>query len=213
MRSLAVSLLPVVLLVAACGPSRLARGRSHSGASEPVHEPIGLRSDDASRAPAPPPAPTEPAAAPPAPGSSEADILLAEHNRVRARHCAPPLGWSPSLARVAQRWAEHLRDKGCVLEHSQGTGYGENLAAGTSSIMSPSKVVDMWASEVGVYDFSRPGFSMQAGHFTQVVWKGTSFVGCGKASCPSMDIWVCNYDPPGNVTGDFPANVQPTGCR
>src|SRR5690606_13198353 len=34
--------------------------------------------------------------------------ILAAHNRFRARHCAPPLAWSPALARQAQQWADTL---------------------------------------------------------------------------------------------------------
>jgi hypothetical protein len=45
------------------------------------------------------------------------------------------------------------------------------------------------------------------------VWRGTSAVGCGKASCNGNDIWVCNYDPAGNVEGEYAQNVAPLGCH
>lgn len=39
----------------------------------------------------------------------------------------------------------------------------------------------------------------------QMVWVGSERLGCGVA--PSCSLWVCHYDPPGNVVGRFPANV------
>ena len=46
------------------------------------------------------------------------------------------------------------------------------------------------------------------GHFTQVVWSRTQFVGCGKATAtPEMGgrtYIVCNYYPAGNYSNQFP---------
>ena len=47
-------------------------------------------------------------------------------------------------------------------------------------------------------------------HFTQVVWKSTTQLGCGIASCPGLfgesrgtaTYHVCLYDPVGNVVGE-----------
>jgi uncharacterized protein YkwD len=137
--------------------------------------------------------------------------ILDRHNQVRDRHCAPSLAWSEDLARTAQKWADRLA-RGCKLEHSGGK-LGENLAAGTDSIMGPDHTVDMWYSEVGQYDFGRGGFSMETGHFTQLVWVGSSRLGCGVSACKGMRIWVCNYDPPGNVQGQYRDNVRRSSCR
>ena len=98
------------------------------------------------------------------------------------------------------------------MQHSSGK-YGENLAMIMGGTLSAEQVAAMWYDEVALYDFAKPGFSMQAGHFTQVVWRGTSAVGCGKASCGNGEIWVCNYDGPGNWEGAFPANVVPAGSN
>jgi uncharacterized protein YkwD len=136
--------------------------------------------------------------------------ILAAHNGHRARHCAPRLSWSTTLARAAQRWADRLRDAGCAFEHSR-TRWGENLAMATGPL-SVEKVVDMWVEEVAAYDFRRPGFSMETGHFTQVVWAGSRRLGCGVARCKGRHIWVCNYDPAGNVRGKFAENVRPASC-
>jgi uncharacterized protein YkwD len=159
----------------------------------------------------PPRTDRSPARTPPA-ASSEAEALVAAHNRVRAKHCAAPLAWSAKLAQVAQQWANSLRDQGCAFGHSKGS-YGENLAAGSTGLLDPEGVVKMWYDEVAQYKFPNGGFSMKTGHFTQVVWRATTHVGCGHSQCKGMDIWVCEYDPAGNWEGQYRENVLPTGCR
>jgi pathogenesis-related protein 1 len=38
-----------------------------------------------------------------------------------------------------------------------------------------------------------------------VVWKNTTEVGCAMAVCPDfIQVWVCSYNPPGNVSGQKP---------
>ncbi len=145
-------------------------------------------------------------------GRTIAQRFVDAHNTVRDKHCAPPLTWSPKLAAVAQKWADTLRDKGCAFGHSGGP-YGENLAAGTEGVLDPEATVKMWYGEIAKYHFPDGGFSMETGHFTQVVWRGTTQVGCGHASCKGNDIWVCNYDPAGNWDGQYPENVRPASCR
>ena len=144
--------------------------------------------------------------------AGDADAVVDAHTQVRARHCAPPVAWSAKLAAVAQRWADHLRDGGCLFEHSR-TDYGENLAAGTDGALDADGVVGMWYGEISKYDFRRGGFSMETGHFTQVVWRATTKIGCGTSQCNGMTIWVCNYDPAGNVEGEYRDNVEAAGCR
>ena len=49
-----------------------------------------------------------------------------------------------------------------------------------------------------------------AGHFTQVVWKGSKELGVGRAVTPDGKIIVvANYRPAGNMVGSFAANVLP----
>ncbi len=137
--------------------------------------------------------------------------VLAAHDRARAEHCAPPLEWSEELASMAAAWAQELASRGCPLQHSE-TDLGENLFAATAGSRGPEHVVQVWVDERDDYDFESGGFSMETGHFTQVVWKGTERVGCATLECDGLDLWVCNYDPPGNVRGGYGANVGPRGC-
>jgi pathogenesis-related protein 1 len=139
------------------------------------------------------------------------DGILEAHNRHRAAHCAPPLAWSDELADVAQGWADQLAKRGCAFDHSS-SKYGENLAAGSGS-MAPDRAAELWYDERKHHDYKRGGFSMKTGHFTQLVWVGSQRLGCGTTTCKGKQIWVCNYDPPGNVQGQFATNVLPTTCR
>ncbi|HUJ60035.1 MAG TPA: CAP domain-containing protein [Kofleriaceae bacterium] len=174
------------------------------------YPPPAQPSGDPPGGPADPPPPAERQTAPPA--GSIAARFVAAHDAVRAKHCAGHLAWSKTLAAFAQRWADTLRDKGCVFGHSSGQ-YGENLAAGTIGALDPEATVRMWYDEIKDYKFPNGGFSMQTGHFTQVVWRATTHLGCGHSACNGNDIWVCEYDPPGNVEGEYRDNVRPLGCR
>jgi hypothetical protein len=42
------------------------------------------------------------------------------------------------------------------------------------------------------------------GHYTQVVWKTTTEIGCGMATGSANDYLVCQYSPGGNVIGQAP---------
>lgn len=138
--------------------------------------------------------------------ASEAEEWLSVHNQYRALHQVVPLRWSQSLADEASAYA-----RTCPKGHSK-TSHGENLAM-SSGFLSPTQVVRLWYEEVSLYDHAKPVFSPKTGHFTQVVWQGTQELGCGKVTdCPGRmsHIWVCHYDPPGNVQGVFDGNVLPS---
>lgn len=134
--------------------------------------------------------------------------ILDEHNLQRAKHCSSELSWNATLAAEAQAWADR-----CEFEHSSGP-YGENLSAGTTQ--TAVQAVDGWYSEISDYDFAAPGFQASTGHFTQLVWRGTTQLGCGVARCGNIfpdfggaDYYVCRYLAAGNVQGNYEQNVLP----
>jgi len=47
-----------------------------------------------------------------------------------------------------------------------------------------------------------------AGHFTQVVWKGTQELGLGMATKSGRTVIVATYNPPGNYIGEYTKNVM-----
>ena len=196
-----------LVAVAACGPMYAQPQPQSHPPAEPLPQAMPLPEPQPQPQPEPPPQPGS--------GSkhgSVAEQFVAAHDRVRAKHCAGPLTWSSKLAAYAQKWADTLKAKGCVFGHSGGS-YGENLAAGTEGALDPAGTVDYWYSEIQQYHFPDGGFSMETGHFTQLVWRGTKQVGCGHTVCNGNDIWVCEYDPPGNWDGEYRENVRPAGCR
>ncbi len=139
--------------------------------------------------------------------SSQAGIdqMLAAHNQWRQQVGVPPLTWSPELAAYAQAWANRLLREN-QFEHRSDSPYGENLAWSSGQQLSPANVVEMWGREQQDYDYAsnqcRPG--QVCGHYTQVVWRDTQQVGCGVARGDNREVWVCNYDPPGNYVGRKP---------
>ncbi|MBU6449776.1 MAG: CAP family protein [Rhodospirillales bacterium] len=132
--------------------------------------------------------------------------LLAAHNQYRSALGLPPLHWSTSLAERAQRWAEHLAAIG-QLVHS---GSGQNLAMAAAGTQSLTQLVQLWGNEQanftdGVFpDISTTGNWMDAGHYSQMIWRSTTKVGCGLAENDGNDVLVCDYSPPGNVMGERP---------
>jgi glioma pathogenesis-related protein 2 len=134
--------------------------------------------------------------------------LLNAHNNFRAKHCVPAMTWSDSLAASAQQWASGCKMNGGAFVHSGVPG--ENLRwSSPPGGQGDGAVTASWYNEIGNYNFNNPGFSPATGHFTQVVWAGSTQLGCAKAVCGNFDYWVCRYSPAGNITGQFPANVKP----
>jgi pathogenesis-related protein 1 len=178
------------------------------------------------------PGPTGPTgpSGPSVPTTAQAD-WLDPHNAARAgtlvgvtvspapTPALPSLTWSASAETVAQAWANR-----CVYEHNpgrnaDGISRGENIAAtapGGRADATPAYVVGLWAGEWPDYTYATnscaPG--KVCGHYTQVVWRGTTRVGCAKATCtvnspfgasfPTWDFFVCDYEPPGNFFGQRP---------
>ncbi|KAH8835335.1 PR-1-like protein [Flagelloscypha sp. PMI_526] len=140
---------------------------------------------------------------------SEREQWLSLHNSLRAKHGAGDLTWSDAAEAAAKTWANK-----CVFEHSGGSvgPFGENLAAGTGASYGPADAFKSWADEESEYN---PG-SPKASHYTQVVWKASTQVGCALApACKGIfggsetsRYYVCEYSEQGNVIGAFGENVQ-----
>jgi uncharacterized protein YkwD len=138
----------------------------------------------------------------PAPSSLSRD-MLAVHNEVRARVGVPLLTWSDRLAARSQDWADTLLARQQFI-HRPNSTYGENLFEITGASASPSQVVDAWAAESRNYNYASNRCSGVCGHYTQIVWGDTKAMGCAVARGKGREVWVCNYDPPGNWAGRRP---------
>ena len=134
--------------------------------------------------------------------------LLEAHNRYRTEMSEQPLAWSDDLAAGAQLWAAHLADEVRSLKHSGQAGVGENLAMWTTGRASLTQLVDMWGAEKHYFvDSSFPSVSTTGdwktvAHYTQMIWRKTSEVGCGLATGGGYDFLVCRYAPQGNYMGE-----------
>jgi hypothetical protein len=137
--------------------------------------------------------------------------MTAAHNAIRCGLARPngdavaPLSWSRALAAEAQRYADAIAKNDCNLQHST-TELGENLFAGSGK-NTVSEVVAKWAAEKRCFRYQTcPGCcTCTCGHYSQIVWGQTERLGCGVASCSDgSEVWVCNYDPAGNIMGETP---------
>jgi len=191
-------------------------------------------------APAPPPAqtpkaqpqqPQYPAQNVPAAGDDYNSQVIYHHNIHRSNHSAPAASWSDKYAGYAAQTA-----KSCVFKHNLtpgGGGYGQNIAMYASSnakSMSAAKagaqaITNMWYNgELNKFPHSSYGKSSpdmsgfeKWGHFSQVVWSGSTQIGCATQYCPpgtmmgGMGSWytVCDYYPAGNMGGAYGSNVHP----
>ncbi|CAD7077045.1 unnamed protein product [Hermetia illucens] len=110
---------------------------------------------------------------------------LAEHNRIRAIHGAPPLVLDRNLSDFAEEWAKVLLQKN-TMEHREGHNYGENIYMASGKDVDGTIPVQAWYKEIKDYNFKKALFSPNTGHFTQLVWKNTTKLGVGRArSCLS----------------------------
>ncbi|KAF3203821.1 hypothetical protein TWF106_001832 [Orbilia oligospora] len=121
--------------------------------------------------------------------------MLKITNDLRAIHGSPPLVWNKTLATYASR-----QGRKCDFRHSHGP-YGENLAGG-GPMNNPVWYQWYLYTEVSNYDWNKPGFAKDTGHFTQLVWKSSKQIGCAWiAGCSNLayQVW-CEYTPAGNVS-------------
>jgi len=140
----------------------------------------------------------------------EMGALLERHNAFRADHGVPALIWDDALASQSEEWAGK-----CEWKHSE-NGNGENLWAGTGSFNGET-ATESWYDEIRNYNFNDHTIHKGVvGHFTQVVWKATTKIGCAVQMCENLasstpmsnaNFLVCQYLPRGNVVGDYKANV------
>lgn len=142
--------------------------------------------------------------------SSYAAPILEQHNLHRKNHSAPDLAWDDDLANIAAEIASS-----CQYAHNVsagGGGYGQNIGAGAPENEINKMITNqMYNDEIMFYPSygKEPDMSKFEvwGHFSQIVWKDTTHVGCftqycskglgGVGSNVSPYFTVCNYKPVG----------------
>ncbi|MCX5742595.1 MAG: CAP domain-containing protein [Proteobacteria bacterium] len=136
------------------------------------------------------------------------------HNQVRAAVDTatplPALQWDPALAAYAAAYLAGCPDAQPpvgLVDHNPArqnvAGYtyiGENIYASSGSATAKA-AVDSWASEKADYDYATNGCTGTCGHYTQVVWRETTHVGCAIHACAGLmypSTILCDYGPGGN---------------
>ena len=78
---------------------------------------------------------------------------------------------------------------------------------GSRGVYSPEQMVGNWAQEKAYFrpgifpNVSRTGNWLDVSHYTQMIWRSTTSVGCAVHQTRSTDYLICRYSPPGNVDG------------
>ncbi|NJN32769.1 MAG: serine protease, partial [Synechococcales cyanobacterium RM1_1_8] len=116
----------------------------------------------------------------------------------------------------AQAWAEQLATKNQFQHSPAGSPYrskshGENITYGRGRASSLKAMVDRWGAERQFFrngtmpNLSTTGNWADVGHYSQIVWRKTSQLGCGFAKGgQGAEYLVCQYNPAGNVLGQKP---------
>jgi len=130
------------------------------------------------------------------------------HNDIRAEvFNGDKVVWSRVLATSAQEYANYLisTDK---FEHDTSSNYGENLYI-SSLDASYLDAIECWYKEKDDYNHYNNSCNDVCGHYTQLVWRDTTEIGCAKArytkgNHKNNTVIVCRYNPPGNYMGEEP---------
>uniref|UniRef100_A0A0D9V169 SCP domain-containing protein n=1 Tax=Leersia perrieri TaxID=77586 RepID=A0A0D9V169_9ORYZ len=131
------------------------------------------------------------------------------HNAARAAVGVGPVTWDTSVQAFAENYARQ-RAGDCKLIHSSNRdNLGENLFWGSAGKdWSAADAVQSWVNEKKDYNYGSnscaPG--KVCGHYTQVVWRASTKIGCARVVCSNnRGVFItCNYKPAGNYVGQRP---------
>lgn len=150
-----------------------------------------------------------PARPPAAATGNVAQRLLAAHNNARAAAGVPPLRWDAQLAAGAETFAAQLARTGQLVHSPRQSrpGQGENLWMGTAGAYTPESMIQNWSNERRYFrpgrfpNVSTTGNWADVAHYTQMIWRSTTSVGCAIQRSARRDVMVCRYSPAGNRDG------------
>ncbi|HZF94321.1 MAG TPA: CAP domain-containing protein [Allosphingosinicella sp.] len=136
--------------------------------------------------------------------------ILSLHNRERAAAGVPPLAWDAALAAAAASYGPALAAHGRLVHAPAASrpGQGENLWMGTAGSFALEEMIGSWSAEKRLFapgavpDVSRSGHFSDVGHYTQMIWRRTTRLGCALHRGRDDDYLICRYSPPGNVLGE-----------
>lgn len=188
--------------------------------TNPVPTPADPTPAPPSSAPSPPPTtPVDPPTAEPTPTeapptnpdppmSDKAGACVAEHNKERSAVGVPGVKWSAELEKTSQQWADTIKDES-GLRHSSGEfpGIGENLAKFGGSKPTWERFQELWINEKQYFkngkfpDVSTTGKWSDVGHYTAMIWRDVTEIGCAAAEGSDGWVFCCHYKPHPNMMG------------
>ncbi|CAH8595050.1 unnamed protein product [Schistosoma intercalatum] len=141
--------------------------------------------------------------------TKDLDYLLKAHNRIRqnARDCnitgqpqakrLPNLIWDNELALKAAALSKTCNFRFSNVTTKKFKDVGQNIAAYASVEIAMNE----WVNEHNHYNFDNNTCTTSCGNYVQIVWHGTTHIGCGVTYCPKTRRFpygvfvVCNYAP------------------
>ena len=131
--------------------------------------------------------------------------MLIAHNKWRFLVGVTDMEWSEDLAKNALA----LLDGNTCNIIDNPDGFGQNNVVGLES-QTMEEITDLWAMRLQFYDYVSDSCTHQSGNcdsYKQIVWANSTTLGCAKVTCFNINgfaMWVCLYDPPGNIPGEKP---------
>jgi hypothetical protein len=123
------------------------------------------------------------------------------HNLKRCWHAAGDVQWDEALAATAKAHAQ----KCTLAKDLSNLLYAENIAFGEG--FGQIKAQDAWYMQFLSFPYGLKDGTATTKEFSNIVWKETTKLGCGSASCGSKSYCVCRYSAKGNVQGQYDKNV------
>ncbi|KAL1505675.1 hypothetical protein ABEB36_005181 [Hypothenemus hampei] len=168
---------------------------------------------------------------------ADAQIIVDKHNELRqliANGKVPgqPRGinlkrmkYDQNLAIEAQKIANTCIFAHKTVKDGRWHAVGQNLYIQYSTAASKEvnwrAAIQSWFDEYKDYKYGKccSSGSKMTGHYTQVVWAETEYVGCGYTYFNTNEafmyqkLYVCNYGPAGNYVGRVPYQTGKSGCE
>lgn len=135
-------------------------------------------------------------------------------NMYRRKHRVKLINHNNTISVFSKSYSDNLLLNN-LFQHSNNKQYGENLYKSWSSIpiksnelvLNVKKAIDSWYNEIKFYNFELGQFNSKTGHFTQLIWSNSNEFGVGISIKDGTCVVCMNFNPRGNIIGQFKQNV------
>ena len=134
------------------------------------------------------------------------------HNDIRKKHMCEKLILSNELSEMAQKYADKCSNSGKIVfctDLFKDDIIGQNIYILDKKKFDVNEICYEWYNEKKYYDFNSNKYIKDTGHFTQLIWKSTKYIGFGCSNnSQGKKYFVANYYPAGNTFNEFRENVS-----